>query len=334
MNYYYTSSLCSFDSARKSSKNFYQVFQEREKITLLHMFFFMLLVSVGTVSAQQVHTAKSYLDGRGGKIQLPLGDLSFADEVVAFRKGEPSAANEHSIPEEALASPDYDPSIDDKYLTLGCGGELVVRFTDNALGDVEGPDIFIFEIGPAVEPTSIAISKDGKTWIDVGEISGGVAAIDIKGAANPFDTYSFLKLTDKKNACFGEWPGADIDAIAAIGAGRRVTLDASLLFDVDKSILKPAAENSLRELATEINAIPNARVVLEGHTDSDGSDTYNLQLSEARAESVKRFLIESGNVQAAVVHAVGYGETQPVVPNDTPHNKAKNRRVEALIIID
>lgn len=168
---------------------------------------------------------------------------------------------------------------------------------------------------------------------DVGQIAGAVAAIDIKGKANPFDTYSFLKITDAESACFGEWPGGDIDAIAAIGAGRRVTLDASLLFDIDEAVLKPVAENTLRELATEINAIPNARVVLEGHTDSDGSDEYNQGLSEARAAAVAKFLVESGGIAEALVESVGYGESQPVAPNDTPANKAKNRRVEALIIV-
>ena len=197
--------------------------------------------------------------------------------------------DEHSIPEEALGSPNYSDAVDDDYLTLGCSGELVVQFVDNALGDVDGPDIFVFEIGPAVETTHLAISKDADTWLDVGRISGGVASIDIRGTANPFDTYSYLKLSDGGAACFGEWPGADIDAIAAIGAGRRVVLDASLLFDVGESVLKPVAENALRELATEIHAIPNARVVIEGHTDNDGTEAYNQGLSEARAESVRRF---------------------------------------------
>jgi outer membrane protein OmpA-like peptidoglycan-associated protein len=284
-------------------------------------------------SGQEPPAAQSYPDGRGGEIRLRLGDLSFADEVVSFHKGDPSAADQHSIPEETLGSPNYDASVDDEYLTLGCGGELVIRFTDNALGDVDGPDIFVFEIGPAVEQTSVAISKDGRTWTQVGRISGGVAALDIRGAANPFDTYSFLKLTDDRTGCFGEWPGADIDAIAAVGAGRRVTLDAALLFDVDESVLKPAAENTLRELATEINAIPTARVVVEGHTDGDGSDAHNQQLSEARAQAVRQFLVESGGVMTDVVHARGYGETQPAVPNDTELNKARNRRVEVVIIV-
>jgi outer membrane protein OmpA-like peptidoglycan-associated protein len=115
---------------------------------------------------------------------------------------------------------------------------------------------------------------------------------------------------------------------------RPITLDAALLFDVDQSVLKPAAENVLRELAGEINAIANARVVIEGHTDSDGSDGYNQRLSEARATAVADFLVNSGGVSRQVVHARGYGESQPAAPNDTTQNKARNRRVEALIIID
>lgn len=69
--------------------------------------------------AQEAPAAKSYPDGRGGEVVLPLGDLSFADEVVSFTRGEPSAADQHSIPEEALGIPDYSTSVDDKYLTLG-----------------------------------------------------------------------------------------------------------------------------------------------------------------------------------------------------------------------
>ncbi|TNF73269.1 MAG: hypothetical protein EP299_08455 [Acidobacteria bacterium] len=60
-------------------------------------------------------------------------------------------------------------------MTLGCGGTIVLRFEDNALVDLEGPDLHVFEIGPAVEPTSLAISPDGTTWTEVGKIAGGRA---------------------------------------------------------------------------------------------------------------------------------------------------------------
>jgi hypothetical protein len=120
---------------------------------------------------------KFYSDGHGGKVSFPLGDISFADEVVSFKKGTPSAAEKDSNPKHGIGIPDYDSDSDSNYVTLGCGGTLVFRFLDNALIDIEGPDLYVFEIGEAVEPTTLSISKDGKNWIDIGKISGGKADV-------------------------------------------------------------------------------------------------------------------------------------------------------------
>ena len=73
------------------------------------------------------------------------------------------------------------------------------------------------------------------------------------------------------------------------------------------------------------------RIRIEGHTDSDGSDVYNLKLSQSRAESVRASLIERG-VEDGRLLAVGFGEQQPVAPNTTEDDKARNRRVEFIII--
>ena len=81
-------------------------------------------------------TPAVYPDGRGGEVHFPLGDISFADEVVSFTPGDPASGPDESIPEEVLGPPDYVDTVDDNYLTLGCGGVLELRFTDNALVDV------------------------------------------------------------------------------------------------------------------------------------------------------------------------------------------------------
>ena len=86
-------------------------------------------------------------------------------------------------------------------MVLGCAGSLVVRFADNVLVDVAGPDLFVFEVGSAVEPMRLAISQDGTTWTEVGDISGGTAAIDIAKTAKPGDRYRFVRVTDLKRAC-------------------------------------------------------------------------------------------------------------------------------------
>ena len=160
---------------------------------------------------------KSYPDGHDGEVFFPCGDLSFADEVVSFTSGEPKAwAEADRIPEEALGIPDYDGN--DNYLTLGCGGVLVVRFTDNSLIDIDGPDLYVFEIGPAVEPTDLAISRDGESWVEIGRIAGGRAEVDVADFVDGPEPYSHVRLIDGRTDCGGEYPGADIDAIGAIGA--------------------------------------------------------------------------------------------------------------------
>ena len=160
---------------------------------------------------------KSYPDGHGGEVFFPCGDLSFADEVVSFTSGEPKAkAEADRIPKEALGIPDYDGN--DNYLTLGCGGVLIVRFTDNSLIDIDGPDLYVFEIGPAVEPTDLAISRDGESWVEIGRIAGGRAEVDVADFVDGPEPYSHVRLIDGRTDCGGEYPGADIDAIGAIGS--------------------------------------------------------------------------------------------------------------------
>ena len=121
-------------------------------------------------------------DSRGKAILFPLGDASFADEIVSFELGKPAPPDKRwANPETALGSPNYDSRATANNPTdvvLGCAGTLIVRFIDNALVDVPGPDLYVFEAGPAIEPMQLAISVDGSSWTEVGRISGAPAEID------------------------------------------------------------------------------------------------------------------------------------------------------------
>lgn len=119
-------------------------------------------------------------------------------------------------------------------------------------------------------------------------------------------------------------------SVERVGEGIRITFDSGLLFRVDRSELDQASEISLRDLSTTLNKYPETEVLIEGHTDADGSDEHNLQLSEARARSVQRFLLAQGVLPARMA-TVGYGEQQPVGDNTTKDGKASNRRVEIAI---
>lgn len=106
-----------------------------------------------------------------------------------------------------------------------------------------------------------------------------------------------------------------------------------VLFDLDKAELKPAGLRNVQKLADFLNENPERKVIVEGHTDSTGSAAYNLQLSERRAESVRRALIRAG-VDAQRINTVGYGKDFPVAGNDSSSGRAMNRRVEVTISHD
>ena len=112
--------------------------------------------------------------------------------------------------------------------------------------------------------------------------------------------------------------------------GIRVRLDASVLFDLDKSALKPAAKASLDKLAKVLAAYPNASVTINGHTSSEGDEGHNQKLSEARAQSVKAAL---GKLvpKTVTLDAHGVGSSQPITDNKTEKTRAPNRRVEIFV---
>ena len=111
----------------------------------------------------------------------------------------------------------------------------------------------------------------------------------------------------------------------------KVTLAADVLFDFDKSVLKPEGKAKLDDLAGKVKAINLEVVIAIGHTDSIGSDAYNQKLSVRRAESVKAYLVSKG-VEPNRIYTEGKGEKQPVASNKTKDGRQKNRRVEIEVI--
>lgn len=294
---------------------------------------FFVSLFFGVSSSQQWERAgKEYPDGHGGTVYFPAGDISFADEVVSFEKGNPAAGDADSQPEETLGIPDYDRATAENYTSLGCGGVLTLKFNDNVLVDIEGPDLYVFEIGPAIEPTDLAISKDGEEWVEIGKISGGRADIDISPFIEPGDTFHYVRLTDLKTECKSAWPGADIDAVGAIGSAIRISLKSSVLFDFDKSNLKPEAAEELHAVALKIKEFSNVRIIIEGHTDNFGTDEYNRELSLKRAAAVKDHFVSEEGMDASGIESSGYGESRPIASNDTEEGRSRNRRVEIIIL--
>jgi len=119
--------------------------------------------------------------------------------------------------------------------------------------------------------------------------------------------------------------------VERVGEGIKITFDSGILFDVNQADLRPIAKKNLTDLAAILKKYDDTNVLIEGHTDSDGTDEHNLVLSERRARSVASSLAQQ-SVPSTRMTVMGYGETQPVADNATTSGKQANRRVEIAIM--
>jgi outer membrane protein OmpA-like peptidoglycan-associated protein len=122
-------------------------------------------------------------------------------------------------------------------------------------------------------------------------------------------------------------PGAVVERV---GEGIQVTFASGLLFDFDSDDVRAEAASNLRNLAASLDKYPGSELLIVGHTDNVGTDSYNLGLSERRADAAATFLAAQG-VSRSRIASRGLGETEPVEPNDSEASRSKNRRVEVAI---
>ena len=109
-----------------------------------------------------------------------------------------------------------------------------------------------------------------------------------------------------------------------------ITLKGDVTFDLDSDVVRPGLFNELDRISQIMIKYPQTSILVEGHTDSTGSEAYNQQLSDRRANSVKKLLVQRG-VPEFRINTIGYGESRPVVTNATPEGRQMNRRVEIRI---
>ncbi|MGZ3941317.1 MAG: OmpA family protein, partial [Bacteroidia bacterium] len=105
----------------------------------------------------------------------------------------------------------------------------------------------------------------------------------------------------------------------------------NIFFDFDKATLRPESSNELERLIKLLNDLPTLKIEISSHTDSKGSDEYNMKLSQSRSESVVSYLISHGIAKDRLV-AQGYGETKPMDTNETDAGRQNNRRSEFKIL--
>jgi len=152
---------------------------------------------------------------------------------------------------------------------------------------------------------------------------GAIAGAAVGGAAGAI-------IGDYMDKQAEEMEEIDDLTVERVGEGIALTMGSGILFDVNKSELRPEVQDNLVKLCDILNEYPDTDLIIEGHTDSDGTEAYNQTLSERRANSVKVFLVKN-NVTGARLTTVGYGEMQPIADNATAEGKQMNRRVHIIV---
>jgi len=122
-----------------------------------------------------------------------------------------------------------------------------------------------------------------------------------------------------------------VEEVAVAEPAEAVRVELDVKFDFDKAEVKQESYGDIKALADFMKQYPQTSTVVEGHTDSVGSDAYNQGLSERRASAVRDVLVNQYGVESSRVQAVGYGESRPVADNATADGRAINRRVEAEV---
>jgi outer membrane protein OmpA-like peptidoglycan-associated protein len=131
-------------------------------------------------------------------------------------------------------------------------------------------------------------------------------------------------LTHENDQCPGTPAGTAVDPVGCPRKGS-VTLE-GVTFETNSATLTSTSRPVLDKVAAAMSKYPRLKVEVQGHTDSSGSDSHNMKLSQQRAESVREYLISQG-VAASQMTAKGYGETEPVADNSSEAGRAQNRRV-------
>lgn len=176
---------------------------------------------------------------------------------------------------------------------------------------------------------AIGVAAGGALGAVIGNQSDNTAAGAIIGAAVGGTAGALIgkRMDNQAEELRNDLKGAKVERV---GEGIKITFDSGLLFNVDSYTIKNETERNLVELASTLRKYEDTNILIEGHTDSSGADSYNQTLSEQRASSVSNFLIAQ-NVSSNRFNTVGYGESQPIASNDSASGRQSNRRVEVAI---
>jgi len=244
---------------------------------------------------------------------------------------------------------------DENSLMVSSGGEFAY-FSSNKEGGFGDFDIYSFDLYPEIKPLEVTYVK-GFVYDSLTRepIEARFELIDLKSGEKVFNSFSnpkngefliplpagkeyALNVNQNGYLFYSDYFALEKNSLPftlsvpllPISKGGEVVLK-NVFFDNDKFDLKPESQSELSKLILLLTQNPSLSISIEGHTDNNGSDSHNLELSENRAEAVYNYLIENG-IEDNRLAFVGYGKTKPLVSNDTDSSRAKNRRTSFRVI--
>ena len=178
----------------------------------------------------------------------------------------------------------------------------------------------------------IGAAAGGAAGAAIGKATGSTARGAIIGAAIGGTAGAVIgrQMDKQADELEGDLENATVERY---GEGLLITFASGLLFDFDSDAVKGSARANLTDLAASLKKYPGTEVLIIGHTDATGTETYNQNLSERRAAAARAFLVSQG-IASNRIRTQGLGESEPVASNDTASGQAQNRRVEVAIFAD
>jgi outer membrane protein OmpA-like peptidoglycan-associated protein len=230
-------------------------------------------------------------------------------------------------PLNSLFSPDGDGINDTVVFRLMVSDESEIKEWRVEILNKEG---YLIKLFTSIKSPPFSIEWDGKSDSPEKEITAGEYSVLFKAEDSAENKATAPLVSVKIEIASKEIP-KEIK-ITKEKEGLRVSIKASILFDLNRVILKKSAFRVLDKAAEILKSYPKNKLRVEGHADSIGSESYNQKLSELRAQSVADYFVSECGISSSRMNIVGWGETKPIASNATEEGRAKNRRVEIIIL--
>jgi OOP family OmpA-OmpF porin len=270
---------------------------------------------------------------------FPMGAASFSDSVISYDPGSSDEImgndqdKKYHKAGSSIGIPNFDALEDTGSVSLGRGGCIVLKFSDNILLNGNGPDLCVFLSDLNSEEVHVLISQDGNVYRSIGNVSKEHPFADISPRGETGARYSYVKLRDNPDQGEKNTPksGADIDAVGAVNTALFFSIPADSLVVNGSNRLHPSAKRFLSPIAGRIRQFPGSTVLIEAHTDELGSENYNSIVSQQGSGLIRDYFLDEEQLADVQFRPIGFGESRSLFQNSSVEERRKNRRIEILI---